>query len=997
MKPGVPWSVKGIEPEAREAAKLAARRAGMTLGAWLNHMILESGEDAAAGSVPPGATPYPAPTIDLSPVTDAVRDLIHRLEASEQRTAGIVERFDQSIEQIAERLDHSEQAIETRTGQPADDASLKQQMQQLAERLDAVEKTPRDARSDYRDAIEKLEQAVSAVVAHLETTEQSTETKLEQFRSVLTDLSHRVTEIEEADTSQDVQAAVEASVAPLSERIDTLADRVEQSSEERPFPDVQAAVDAGLAPVAERLDALSDRLDAAERARSEEPDEDAAVEASLTDLADRLAAAEGSIESVANDLETVQTQAADAAVQAAADNADAGHRAIAMESVQKNLGDMNDRLDRADQRTTEAIKTIEASLTAFAARLEELGASAAAAPDDSASADALAALKSKLDEIGERLVQTDVRARTAAETAQKAADDIAARAATSEEQAQITEELHDTLEQIVQRIAGLENDAASGAAEDAPVVPPPPPPLDGEDTRRGSDGTADAVAADAESNEGDSPDAARPIETFEDAAYQADRPPVGAEMNRNIGAGVQRAVQGAGPREKILDRSPGRASAYEHDQQRKRSAIRIGVLVVLLALATAYLAFIWSSPVKLDVGPAPIADSPESLDGVGALSAVEERVFDRDAAGAAETETAAASPSVLPASEPDIALAEAEPEAPASDTLSSSSSDPLDLGALPAFETDAPAAPPPADVAALETPPVEAAPTTPVATRPIEPAKPSLRAAAQLGNPAAQYTLGLRYARGDGGSQDYRQAAEWLEKAAEQDLAVAQYRIGTFYEKGRGVQQDEATARGWYERAAEQGNVKAMHNLAVVHAEGKGTPQDFGKAATWFAKAAQHGLTDSQYNLAILNERGFGMNQDLAEAYKWFAIAAEGGDAVAASRRDEIANRLDAETLVQARLAARTWTSRQPDAVANGDVESLRTWASAAGGTDISESDVARVQALLTALGYEPGPADGQLGQRTRDAIRAFELSAGMTETGDIGPALIEKLEAFSR
>ena len=34
-----PWSVKGVEPEAREAAKIAARRAGLTIGAWLNQMI----------------------------------------------------------------------------------------------------------------------------------------------------------------------------------------------------------------------------------------------------------------------------------------------------------------------------------------------------------------------------------------------------------------------------------------------------------------------------------------------------------------------------------------------------------------------------------------------------------------------------------------------------------------------------------------------------------------------------------------------------------------------------------------------------------------------------------------------------------------------------------------------------------------------------------------------------------------------------------------------
>src|SRR5579875_2639944 len=36
-----PWSVKGIDPKAREIAKDLARRSGMTLGEWLNQMIIE--------------------------------------------------------------------------------------------------------------------------------------------------------------------------------------------------------------------------------------------------------------------------------------------------------------------------------------------------------------------------------------------------------------------------------------------------------------------------------------------------------------------------------------------------------------------------------------------------------------------------------------------------------------------------------------------------------------------------------------------------------------------------------------------------------------------------------------------------------------------------------------------------------------------------------------------------------------------------------------------
>ena len=45
MKFGVPWSVKGIRPEARETAREAARRSGMSLGNWLNSVILQQAEE----------------------------------------------------------------------------------------------------------------------------------------------------------------------------------------------------------------------------------------------------------------------------------------------------------------------------------------------------------------------------------------------------------------------------------------------------------------------------------------------------------------------------------------------------------------------------------------------------------------------------------------------------------------------------------------------------------------------------------------------------------------------------------------------------------------------------------------------------------------------------------------------------------------------------------------------------------------------------------------
>src|SRR5262249_40447256 len=45
MNFGVPWNVAGIRPDARETAKEAARRSGMSVGDWLNSVI-----DIAAGA-----------------------------------------------------------------------------------------------------------------------------------------------------------------------------------------------------------------------------------------------------------------------------------------------------------------------------------------------------------------------------------------------------------------------------------------------------------------------------------------------------------------------------------------------------------------------------------------------------------------------------------------------------------------------------------------------------------------------------------------------------------------------------------------------------------------------------------------------------------------------------------------------------------------------------------------------------------------------------------
>jgi localization factor PodJL len=195
---------------------------------------------------------------------------------------------------------------------------------------------------------------------------------------------------------------------------------------------------------------------------------------------------------------------------------------------------------------------------------------------------------------------------------------------------------------------------------------------------------------------------------------------------------------------------------------------------------------------------------------------------------------------------------------------------------------------------------------------------PNLRAAALKGDPTAAYEVGVRFAEGKGIQPSFEEAAKWYDRAANAGIIPAVFRLGTLYEKGMGVKKDIDTARRYYIQAAERGNAKAMHNLAVLDADGGGKGPDYKSAAQWFRKAADRGVADSQFNLGILYARGIGVEQNLAESFKWFSLAAAQGDADAGHKRDDIAKRLDAQSLAAAKLAIQTFTAEpQPDDAIN--------------------------------------------------------------------------------
>jgi localization factor PodJL len=266
--------------------------------------------------------------------------------------------------------------------------------------------------------------------------------------------------------------------------------------------------------------------------------------------------------------------------------------------------------------------------------------------------------------------------------------------------------------------------------------------------------------------------------------------------------------------------------------------------------------------------------------------------------------------------------------------------------------------------------------------------------AATAGDAAAAFEVASRYAEGDRVPKDLAKAAEWYGRAAEGGVAVAQYRLGSLYERGQGVGKDLAKAVVWYQRAADQGNVNAMHNLAVLMSEGADGPPDQDKALQWFLAAADYGVRDSQYNLGVIYARGLGTAQDLGASYKWFAIAATQGDTDAAARRDEVAKVLPADDLAKARANVQAWHPKPPLAEANGVTSPEGGWDGA--GTTLVDADraalVKKIQTLLAEQGFDPGPADGVAGEKTREAVKAYQRQAGMAETGQIDGSLMASL-----
>jgi membrane-bound lytic murein transglycosylase B len=70
----------------------------------------------------------------------------------------------------------------------------------------------------------------------------------------------------------------------------------------------------------------------------------------------------------------------------------------------------------------------------------------------------------------------------------------------------------------------------------------------------------------------------------------------------------------------------------------------------------------------------------------------------------------------------------------------------------------------------------------------------------------------------------------------------------------------------------------------------------------------------------------------------------------------------------------------------------MEDFTTAGGETVVPRADVAEIQRLLARLDFDPGPANGEMGQKTIEAIASYQAMAGMPADGKPSVALLEEL-----
>lgn len=265
MRAELPWNVAGIPPEAREAARAAARREGLSVGEWLTRRILRSfsGMEEELPGVPyEGRAPSGA-SLDswgLPPSAAARRDteeMMARVGRSEIESNDAWRRIEDQLRGLSRRLDSSERShsesnrVISRTAQEMNISAREQSqafdqlglnVMALNERLERLERSA--AHDGIKEAVKALHQGLSRLADQISATANNAASQATQLTTNLEQLAGRVgqarVDAEEANKALETRiAATEKSTQFNTNALDHALEKLEAAANQRATDQVE--------------------------------------------------------------------------------------------------------------------------------------------------------------------------------------------------------------------------------------------------------------------------------------------------------------------------------------------------------------------------------------------------------------------------------------------------------------------------------------------------------------------------------------------------------------------------------------------------------------------------------------------------------------------------------------------------------------------------------------------------------------------------------------
>ncbi|MFN3523590.1 MAG: peptidoglycan-binding protein [Phenylobacterium sp.] len=1049
MTSGAPWSVKGIDPKAREVAKDLARRSGMTLGEWLNQVILQddgpeevtsesffSDRPARAPQPPPAryeAPEHPADYVER--MAGLLERLTTRIESAEARTGQAVSGVEQSVRSALARIEAAEKAQASVTGKleaAVETAQTAKSAQtSLAERLRKIEEQTAGPRSS--EALRALENAITKIAGQVHEGESRTS-------EVLAEVEARIARIEAAEGDAELIDQVVTRVGErLAEAEGRTAEAIESLRQSLAVLDrrLQSVEDGGAPVIEQRLEALAETLTGRlEAARAEIAEK---LSAGADARFDRMERTLGEMSQHVSQAEQRSARAIEQMGREVLNVAEVLNRRVqtaetrSAEAIEKVSGEMeriaqtvDSRLTRSDSVHAEALEKLGAEISRITERLSERIANA-----ERRSAQAI-------DDIGEQVTRVSDRI---SQRAEQASGELAERIRQSEERT--ARLLSEARERIDQRLAEAQRAAPPLEAPAAPL-PATPPVAEYEASsfpaRREPSAPIDdpfagfpEVEGEAEAGPPDSPAA------FLSRAFPAAAPAAPSLAMDEPAAPVVEAEPEAETPTDTFEADTFKADAFEAEDFEAEDVFEASADEAAQAADETVEA---AAPLALDPAdsfaePAEAEPPSESepaflaaeADAEDARDYADDDLFESAAESAAEEPDAAAQRPLTTREVVEQARAAARAAAQNGDAKKKARNGNGASEARPLFSSFGLSRPKrraggtlqtfllvSGGAAALglaaggialmsgqpggETPPrvansqalaeggeIEGLTETPRASVALAP-----EATAALGEPADARLFG----------QD----------VSGPDLEAL------YAEAVRGLEAGEAGALEDLKKAANLGHAPAQLYLGKLYEAGRfGVKKDLAEARRWTERAAEGGDRRAMHNVALYYFNGEGGPKNSTTAAQWFRRAAEQGlvDSqynlarlyeeglgvsqnpaeaykwfLIAGRSGDAESRLGAER-VKSELSSEARTVAERAAVG------FRPAAPGATGLASADSAVSTAQRALSKLGYYQGPSNGESSPALRLAIAAYQRDQGLAATGSLDSTTVSRLSVFTR